>query len=153
MQSKPAGAKFNNFCLTNTSCDQVRDNRAIVLYGLSAGGMATYHIAALKACMADQTSAGKWVTMQFLATYMRYNPAIEPEDFDVCPILLTQPAMDRWTPLHLSALFLQRVARVPVTTIMLDNAGHYPLEQPGLDQMVEAIHNFCIDVTHKGKDQ
>ena len=199
-----------------------RDNRPIVLYGLSAGGMETYHIAALnrkvkgivgmtfldqreqqvsdetalnlfmsrigaplakltartplagmrmpmalaskmhtlvnnqealKACMADQTSAGKWVTMQFLASYLRYNPAIEPEDFDVCPILLTQPVLDRWTPRHLSELFLRRVTRVPVTTIMLDNAGHYPLEQPGLDQMVEAIHNFCIDVTHKGKDQ
>ncbi|MHD0455613.1 hypothetical protein ACY182_05070 [Serratia marcescens] len=24
------------------------------------------------------------------------------------------------------------------------NAGHYPLEQPGLDQMVEAVHRFCL---------
>ena len=26
---------------------------------------------------------------------------------------------------------------------MLENAGHYPLEQPGLDQMVDAVDRFC----------
>ncbi|HIE0911450.1 TPA: hypothetical protein ACXJOV_002454 [Serratia marcescens] len=87
---------------------------------------------------------GGLVTMRFLASYAAYAPAIEPEDFDVCPILLTQPAQDRWTPLHLSELFLRRVRRVPVSTVMLENAGHYPLEQPGLDQMVEAVYRFCI---------
>ncbi|WP_343674942.1 alpha/beta hydrolase [Paraburkholderia heleia] len=193
-----------------------KDNRPIVLYGLSTGGMQTYHVAArnrkvsgivgmtfldqriqqvrddtafnlfmsrvggplatltartplaglripmsvaskmytvvndpaaLKSCMADKTSAAKWVTMHFLASYTGYQPAIEPEDFDVCPILLTQPAQDRWTPLHLSQLFLQRIQHVPVTVTPLENAGHYPLEQPGLNQMVTAIHGFCVDVT------
>lgn len=195
-----------------------KDSRPIVLYGLSAGGMETYHVAAkngnvrgivgmtfldqriqqvrdetaynrfmsrvggplarltartplaglrmpmaaaskmhtlvndpaaLKACMADKTSAGKWVTMRFLASYTDYSPAVEPEAFDVCPILLTQPAQDRWTPLHLSQLFLQRIRRVPVKVTMLENAGHYPLEQPGLNQMVDAVYDFCIDVTRE----
>jgi len=190
-----------------------KDSRPIVLYGLSAGGMETYHVAALnkkvkgivgmtfldqrvqqvsdetslnlfmsrvgvpmakltamtplagmrmpmslaskmhtlvndkaalKACLADKTSAGKWVTMKFLATYTGYQPALEPENFDVCPVLLTQPAQDHWTPLHLSELFLKRVKRVPVKTVMLENAGHYPIEQPGLNQMVTAIHDFCV---------
>jgi pimeloyl-ACP methyl ester carboxylesterase len=188
-----------------------RDARPVVLYGLSAGGMETYHVAALnrkvkgiigmtfldqrlqqvrdrtalnlvmsrvgvplstlaaktplarmrlpmwlaskmhalvndkaalKACMADKTSAGNWVTLRFLASYMGYAPVIEPEAFDVCPILLTQPAEDRWTPLHLSELFLRRIQRVPVKTVMLENAGHYPIELPGLDQMVAAIGDF-----------
>jgi len=192
-----------------------RDARPIVLYGLSAGGMETYHVAALnrkvkgivgmtfldqreqqvrdetalnrfmsrvggplstlaaktplarlrlpmslaskmhalvndkaalKACMADKTSAGNWVATRFLASYMNYTPAIEPEAFDVCPILLTQPAEDRWTPLHLSELFLRRVRRVSVKKIMLENAGHYPIEMPGLDQMVEAISDFLGEV-------
>lgn len=192
-----------------------KDDRPIVLYGLSAGGMETYHVAALnkkvkgivgmtfldqreqqvadetslnlfmsrvgilmakltamtplagmrmpmalaskmyalvndkaavKACMADKTSAGKWVTMKFLATYTGYAPAVEPENFDVCPILLTQPAQDHWTPLHLSELFLKRIKRVPVKTVMLENAGHYPIEQPGLNQMVVAIHDFCTEI-------
>ncbi len=188
-----------------------RDGRPIVLYGLSAGGMEAYHIAALnrkvrgvvgmtfldqqmqqvrdatalnrfmsrvgvpmarltaktplaglripmamagkmhtlvndaqalKVCLADRTSAGKWVTMQMLASYMYYQPAQAPEDFDVCPILLTQPAEDRWTPLELSELFLQRIRKVPVRTVMLERAGHFPIEQPGLDQMVAAIRQF-----------
>ncbi|WP_241239123.1 hypothetical protein [Burkholderia stagnalis] len=42
----------------------------------------------------------------------------------------------------MSELFLARIRRVPVKVVMLDNAGHYPLEQPGLAQMVEAIDAF-----------
>ncbi len=67
--------------------------------------------AALKACLADRTSAGKWVTPSFLASHADYQPALEPEHFDVYPILLTQPAQDRWTPLHLSQLFLRRIGQ------------------------------------------
>jgi alpha-beta hydrolase superfamily lysophospholipase len=188
-----------------------RDPRPIVLYGLSAGGMLTYHAAALNrkvkgivgmtfldqrvqqvadetaynklmsrvglpltrlsvkmglgsmripmgmaskmsalvndkaalnACMQDQTSAGNWVSLKFLSSYASYKPVIEPEAFDVCPILLTQPAEDRWSPLHLSEPFLSRVKRVPVQVVMLDNAGHYPIEQPGLRQMRDAIVDF-----------
>ncbi|WP_444635008.1 alpha/beta hydrolase [Cupriavidus oxalaticus] len=198
------------------NAELAKDSRPIVLYGLSAGGMATYHVAArngnvkglvgmtfldqrvqlvrdetalnrfmsrvggplaamtartplsglhmpmaaaskmhalvndkaaLKACLVDKTSAGKWVTMSFLASYISYAPTVEPEDFDVCPILLTQPAQDRWTPLHLSELFLKRVNGVPLKVVMLENAGHYPLEQPGLSQMVNAVYEFCLSVT------
>ena len=169
--------------------ERARDPRPIFLYGLSAGGMETYHIAALnghvrgiigmtfldqriqqvrdetarnwlmsrvgvpmahmlaasplaglrmpmsvaskmftlvnhagalRAFLADKTSAGKWVTMAFLSSYGRYQPRLEPEDFAVCPILLTQPAQDRWTPLHLSELVLKRIGRVPVQTVMLE---------------------------------
>jgi alpha-beta hydrolase superfamily lysophospholipase len=188
-----------------------RDSRPIFLYGLSAGGMLTYHAAALngkvkgivgmtfldqrnqqvadetalnklasrigtpvihkavelgfgsvripmrmaskmsalvnskqalKAFYADKTSAGNWVSQKFLDTYMHPKPAIEPEDFDVCPILLTQPAEDRWTPLHLSESFLKRIKKVPVKIVMLEHAGHYPIEEPGLTQMHDAVLQF-----------
>ena len=97
---------------------------------------------ALQACLRDKTSAGKWVTMKFLSSLTAYKPAIEPEAFAVCPILLTQPEKDTWTPLHLSKLFLMRVNRVPTKIVMLENAGHYPLEQPGLTQMCDAVVDF-----------
>jgi alpha-beta hydrolase superfamily lysophospholipase len=188
-----------------------KDDRPIVLYGLSAGGMLTYHVAAknkkvkaivgmtfldtsnktvrdtvasnlfmsrvgtpmahltaktplasmripmrwaskmstlvndkaaLKVFMKDKTSAGNSVSLRFLDSYIHYQPMIAPEDFAICPILLTQPAKDRWTPLDLSTPFLKRVHKVHVKTVMLENAGHYPLEQPGLTQMVEAIDQF-----------
>jgi alpha-beta hydrolase superfamily lysophospholipase len=189
-----------------------KDKRPIVLYGLSAGGMETYHVAALnrkvagivgmtfldmqdpqtrletahdwasgtfgsslmrglgataarrikvpmklvskmsalvndpqalKVCLADKTSAGNSVSVAFLDSYLNYVPATQPEDFDICPILLTQPAADRWTPPHLAESFLNRISKVPVEKAMLANAGHYPLEQPGLDQMVATIAGFC----------
>ncbi len=192
-----------------------RDNRPIVLYGLSAGGMETYHVAArnrkvkaivgmtfldtsnqtvrdtvstgwfvsrvgsfanhltaktplaslpiplrwvskmntlvnnddaLRVFLKDKTSAGNSVSVAFLDSYLHYTPDLAPEDFDVCPILLTQPAKDRWTPLALSTPFLGRIHKVPVKTVMLENAGHYPLEQPGLAQMVDAIDRFYGDV-------
>lgn len=98
--------------------------------------------AALKACLRDRTSAGNAMTMTFLDSYIEYRPAVEPEDFDVCPILLTQPGEDRWTPQHLSEIFLRRIGQVPVTTVVLEGASHYPIEQPGLDQMVDAVEAF-----------
>ncbi|KAM3514480.1 hypothetical protein MY11210_001924 [Beauveria gryllotalpidicola] len=188
-----------------------RDPRPVVLYGLSAGGMLTYHAAArsgkvagivgmtfldqriqqvadetalnmamaragvplarladaaglaslrmpmawaskmhmlvndrraLRVFLKDKTSAGAAVSMRFLATYARYTPAREYEDFDLCPILLTQPAEDRWTPLHLSKLVLDRVGKVPVKIVELEGAGHYPLEDKGLQQLADAILEF-----------
>ena len=98
--------------------------------------------AALKACLKDRTSAGKWVTMKFLSSLTTYKPVVEPEAFAVCPILLTQPEKDSWTPLHLSEIFLKRINRVPKKVVMLENAGHYPLEQPGLTQMCDAVVDF-----------
>ncbi|MFE4516958.1 alpha/beta fold hydrolase [Kitasatospora sp. NPDC056783] len=193
--------------------EQARDDRPIVLYGLSAGGMLTYHVAAkaargtlrgivgmtfldqrdqqvrdetshdkltaragvplmgviaktpaasakypmslaskmsalannpdaMKVLMKDPTSAANRVSVRFLDSYATYAPAVEPPEFDACPILLTQPAEDRWTPHHLSVPVLSRITKVPVDTVMLENAGHYPLEEPGLKQMEDAIADF-----------
>jgi alpha-beta hydrolase superfamily lysophospholipase len=98
--------------------------------------------AALKACLRDKTSAGKWVTMKFLSSLTAYKQIVEPEAFTLCPILLTQPEKDIWTPLHLSEMFLKRIHGVPTNVVMLQNAGHYPLEQPGLTQMCDAVVDF-----------
>lgn len=46
---------------------------------------------AMKIFMRDKTSAGNSVTFAFLHSYMHHAPVIAPEDFDICPILLTQP--------------------------------------------------------------
>ncbi|QIH07185.1 MULTISPECIES: alpha/beta hydrolase [unclassified Pseudomonas] len=98
--------------------------------------------AALKACLKDRTSAGNWASLRFLSSYLNYVPVIAPQDFKACPVLLTQPAADRWTPLKLSQPFLERLAQVEVQTRLLENAGHYPLEEPGLTQMNQAILQF-----------
>lgn len=192
--------------------EKERDGRPIVLYGLSAGGMETYHVAAVnrdvagivgmtfldqssakvrrdtafdpvtgtlgatlmrtlartplrrlrvpmrwvskmralvnsreakRACYADRTSAGNSVSIAFLDSYLNYANPVAPEDFAVCPVLLTQPAADRWTPLELSAPFLDRITTVPVSTVLLPRGSHYPIEREALDPMVDAIADFC----------
>ncbi|MDP2227538.1 MAG: alpha/beta hydrolase [Moraxellaceae bacterium] len=105
--------------------------------------------AALKVFLDDPTSAGNWVTIRFLDSYLNYQPAQEPEDFDTCPVLLTQPEKDAWTPLALSQPFMARLKKVPQKTVMLGNAGHYPLEQPGLQQMEDAITDFINSLPAK----
>jgi alpha-beta hydrolase superfamily lysophospholipase len=102
---------------------------------------------AMKIFLQDDTSAANWMSVRFLDSYGSYAPAIEPEAFDRCPVLLTQPAEDRWTPLHLSTPFLSRMTKTRVETVMLENAGHYPMEEPGLQQMEDAIADFILRVT------
>lgn len=197
-----------------------KDDRPIFLYGLSAGGMETYHVAALngkvqgiigmtfldtasfrvrkevsfdplsgvvgkpvmgllrkaglgkvavpmryvskmralvnskaakKAWYQDKTSAGNSATIAFLHSWLTYSPAIAAENFEVCPILLTQPAADAWTPLHLSTPFLNRITRVPVEQVMLPNGGHYPLEVEALDKMVSTIDGFLKKTSLKNR--
>ena len=188
-----------------------RDDRPIFLYGLSAGGMETYHIAAvnkkvkgiigmtfldqrndlvlktttknefwhrfgnplaafsckiglsgfrikmsipskmtalcndpeaLKALMDDPTSAGTKVNMKFLTEYASYVPVLEPEEFDVCPILLTQPEEDRWTPQFLSDSFLVRVKKAVVKKVILRNGSHYPIEHEALEDLHKYAREF-----------
>jgi pimeloyl-ACP methyl ester carboxylesterase len=101
---------------------------------------------ALKVMLKDDSSAANWVSVKFLAEYGSYQPAVEPADFDACPVLLTQPAEDRWTPYELSQPVLDKITKVPVKRVMLENAGHYPLEEPGLTQMQSAIVDFIRSV-------
>ncbi|WP_078917598.1 transposase [Streptomyces sp. NRRL S-813] len=102
---------------------------------------------AMKVFMKDRTSAANWVSVRFLDRYLNYAPAIELADFDACPVLLAQPAEDRWSPHHLSLPVLSHITKVPVDTVMLDNAGHYPLEELGLQQMQDAIADFVTKHT------
>lgn len=105
---------------------------------------------AMEIFLRDRTSAGNRMSIRFLNSYGNYRPALEPEQFDRCPVLLTQPADDHWTPLHLSTPFLSRIRQVEVETVLLKNAGHYPLEDPGLQQMEETIANFVMRVASVG---
>lgn len=198
--------------------EQQRDDRPVFLYGLSAGGMETYHVACLnrkvkgiigmtfldqmlpqvrletanggfwgklgvplvdlsiamglgrfrmpmtivskmqalcnddaclKVMLKDRSSAGNRVPLKFLSAYMKPKLSIEPEDFDVCPVLLTQPEKDRWTPLHLSKPFLDRIGKVPVQIKILENGGHYPVEEPALTQLHDYILEFINDCLSK----
>jgi len=96
---------------------------------------------ALKVLLKDPHSAGASVPLEFLYSFFNYQAKIKPEEFEVCPILLSQPAQDTWTPLAASQAFYDRLA-CDKSIVMLENAGHYPLEELGLEQMSIGIQNF-----------
>ncbi len=96
---------------------------------------------ALKIMMEDSASGGASVQLQFLAEYMTYRMLIPAEDYDKCPILLTQPEQDRWTPLKLSQISMKGI-KAPFTVKILSGGGHYPMEETALRQLVDNAKMF-----------
>jgi alpha-beta hydrolase superfamily lysophospholipase len=92
-------------------------------------------------CEHDRLGGGNWVPARFLRTLMDTAPDIEPEDFRVCPVLLTHPGVDRMTEISLSRRFFDRLA-APKRMVVLEGASHMPTEHPGVDQMESAIVEF-----------
>lgn len=93
----------------------------------------------------DPRGGGGRVSLRFLRTWMTSRPTVAPEDFRVCPVTLAHPAADTWTPPELSARFLERIA-APTELVMLENAGHLPVEQPGVDQLRSTLHRVLEEV-------
>lgn len=103
------------------------------------------HEGCQKELIHDKTSGGNSVSMRFIESYMNAPFDIQPEDFDICPVLLTQPELDRWTPLHLSEPFLKRIKKVPVKIEILSGGGHYPVEPQALKELHQHILNFISE--------
>ena len=122
----------------------LRDLRIPVKWVCKMGAL-TNNSEALALLITDKLSAGASVPIAFLGSIFSYTPNIEPESFHSCPVLLTQPGDDRWTPLSASSDFFERLA-CPKEIVMLQGAGHYPMEVTGLGQMRDAIVRFCEKV-------
>ena len=93
----------------------------------------------------DRLGGGSWVPARFLRTLLTTAPAIEPEAFDRCPVLLAHPGDDRMTDIALSRRFFDRLA-APKRMVVLDGASHMPTEHPGVDQLERAVLDFLGDV-------
>ncbi len=81
------------------------------------------------------------INLGFYLSMIEYSPLIEPENFNNCPVLLVHPEKDKWTPFEFSKMFFDRIAGKK-TCILLERAGHYPYEEPGLQQMINAIEDL-----------
>jgi alpha-beta hydrolase superfamily lysophospholipase len=95
----------------------------------------------------DPLGGGNWVPARFLRTLMTTAPALEPEQFDVCPVLLAHPGVDRMTDIAQSRRFFDRLA-APKRMVVLDGASHMPTEHPGVDQLEAAVLEFMASVAH-----
>lgn len=84
--------------------------------------------------MKDRRSSGARVPLAFLYSMLRPVISIEPEVFSSCPVLLVHPGDDRWTDVSLSNLFFERLG-CEKKTVILDGAGHFPIEYRGLKKL------------------
>jgi alpha-beta hydrolase superfamily lysophospholipase len=95
----------------------------------------------LKVLLKDKRGPGSSVDINFLLSMMNANPEVEPENFNNIPVLMVHPGNDLWTPVKVSDLFFNRIASEK-KRVILDDAGHFPIEEPGLTQMESAIKAF-----------
>ncbi|MBY3621061.1 alpha/beta hydrolase [Acinetobacter sp. CUI P1] len=95
--------------------------------------------------MNDPRAAGTRISLRFLRTFLNMKPVIEPEYFDICPILLTHPEADPMTPYRLSESFYNRL-QCEKKCVILEGSGHFPIEQPGVEQMETALLKFLIKI-------
>lgn len=87
-------------------------------------------------CANDPRGGGAKVPVGFLASYLRYRHT--PPESMTTPVTLVHPSLDAWTPVELSVRVLRRVA-APTKLIMLRGCGHFPIEEPGITDLVAAI--------------
>jgi alpha-beta hydrolase superfamily lysophospholipase len=94
--------------------------------------------AVVRAVVRDRRGGGNRVPLGFLRSWMTYEPALEPEQWDRAPVTLAHPGDDRWTPTALSLDFFGRLPE-PKRFVTLPNCGHLPLEEPGLSVLHDEI--------------
>jgi alpha-beta hydrolase superfamily lysophospholipase len=95
-------------------------------------------------CASDPRGGGAAVPLRFLSSWMDFAHTA-PETFDGPPVTLVAPAADTWTPPRLSIRFLQRISG-PTRLVMLENCGHFPVEEPGLSRLRDAMRDVLTQV-------
>lgn len=100
----------------------------------------------VKVFLADRLGAGNYVTIHFMRSLFEAQPLIEPENFDRCPVLLVHPAADRWTTVEASRLFFDRI-KAKKQLALLENCGHFPIEEPGVTQLRNTVVDFLREVS------
>jgi alpha-beta hydrolase superfamily lysophospholipase len=93
----------------------------------------------------DPVAGGIRAPLSFMHSLLAITPAIEPEQFDVCPVLLAHPGADRWTQPDSSLPFFNRI-KGPKRYLELDNCGHFPIEEPGVTQLEQAMTDFLAAI-------
>lgn len=88
--------------------------------------------------ISDRTGGGGHVPLGWMRSFLGSSPLIEPEKFNKTPVLMVHPGDDRWTPLKISQPFFDRIA-AEKSLVTLEDCGHFPIEEPGFTQMLEAV--------------
>ena len=87
-------------------------------------------------CAADARGGGAIVPLGFLASYLSH-PHTAARTRPV-PVHLMHPELDEWTPSALSEATLRQLPG-PTSSSLLRGCGHFPLEEPGLQDLIDGI--------------
>jgi alpha-beta hydrolase superfamily lysophospholipase len=121
------------------------DSFQIPVSMVSRMNLITNNMELTKLIIKDPFAAGTKITLRFLRTFLNMKPIVEPENFNGCPIFLVHPEIDPMTPFHLSEIFYNRL-KCKKRYVILEDAGHFPIEQPGLKQMETAVLSFINEI-------
>ncbi|MCH8560914.1 MULTISPECIES: alpha/beta fold hydrolase [unclassified Nesterenkonia] len=87
-------------------------------------------------CASDPLGGGARIPVGFLSSFLNYDHV--PGAEMTTPVTLLHPTHDAWTPVQLSMRFLLRIA-APTEAVMLRRCGHFPIEEPGVSDLVAAV--------------
>lgn len=87
-------------------------------------------------CAEDPRGGAVKVPLGFLKSYMNYRHT--PPESMTTPVLLLHPEADAWTPVKISRRWFERIA-ADKQLVLLPEAGHFPIEQPGVATLVRAV--------------
>lgn len=98
-------------------------------------------------CANDPLGGAARVPVGFLASYMLYEHTSLQEVR--VPMTLFHPSHDEWTPIDLSARLLAQAAG-PSHLVVLRECGHFPIEEPGISDLVSGILDMAEDLAKGG---
>lgn len=98
-------------------------------------------------CLTDPRGGGGRIALGFLSSYLFSELERPPEAFQAPPVTLVHPGDDRWTPPAMSLGFFDRIA-APKRYVLLENAGHFPVEDPGLGTLVNVMTEIHDVLAH-----
>ena len=98
-------------------------------------------------CARDMRGGGARVPLGFFASYLRYQHT--PPEHMRTALTLVHPSRDGWTPIELSIRFLRRVT-APAKVVMLRECGHFPIEEPGITDLLDALCELASYLSARG---
>lgn len=110
--------------------------RCVPMSKIAALSKMSRNAALSRLCGQDPRGGAAPAPLGFLSSFMTYRHT-QPEDMQV-PVTLAHPAMDGWTPVEISTRWLSRIG-APASLVMLRQSGHFPVEDPGLDDLIDTL--------------
>ena len=95
----------------------------------------------LELLLKDKSSSGTSVALKLIISILDAKYEIQPEDFDLCPVLLIHTGNDKWTPIRLSKIFYDRL-KVSKKLSIIKGAGHFPIESEAIEQIEKEVIDF-----------